>query len=523
MTISKHLCQREGLVLMNFFITTPIYYINGDPHIGHAYASTAADIIARFKRLDGFNVHFSTGTDEHGIKVARSADAAKMEVKEFSNIMSQKFRDMSDGINMSYDDFVRTTEERHKIAAQVLWKMIEKDIDKRTYSGWYSARDEEYVMEADIVDGKAPSGAPVEWMEEESYFFKLSEYQDKLLELYSNNPDFISPVSRRNEVVSFVKSGLRDLSISRSQFKWGIPIRASDDKNEDNDSMSHVMYVWIDALTNYITSLGFPDNRDHVSEMMSNCLHIVGKEILRFHAVYWPAFLMSAGLTLPKKIFAHGWWTCEGQKMSKSVGNVVEPDKMIKKYGLDAVRYFLFREVKFGEDGDFSEAAIQRRITYDLANDLGNLIQRVLAFIQKHGGNVVVDYNFSDSDKSLFEHSRSLIDRIRPLIDRQDLHSILSVVWELIAESNKYVNDMRPWELVKSDLNRLNVVITVLFESIRAIGFGLAPFMPDTARKIFDFINVEGKCFSEVSKNFVDQKIQQPFLLFPKDNLVSES
>lgn len=507
---------------MNFCITTPIYYINGDPHIGHAYASIAADIIARFKRLDGFNVHFSTGTDEHGIKVARSAEAAGIEVEKFSDIMSQKFRDMSDEINISYDDFIRTTEERHILAAQTLWKMIEKDICKRTYSGWYSARDEEYVLESDLVDGKAPSGAPVEWMEEESYFFRLSAYQDKLLELYENNPDFISPVSRRNEVISFVKGGLKDLSISRSQFSWGVPIQTQIDKNENDDGLKHVMYVWVDALTNYITSLGFPHNKDFVSEMMSNCIHIVGKEILRFHAVYWPAFLMSAGITLPKKIFAHGWWTSEEQKMSKSVGNVVEPHAMIQKYGLDAVRYFLFREIKFGEDGDFSERAIQKRISYDLANDLGNLVQRVLAFIQKHGGTITVNYNLSSADKSLFENARSLIDRIRPFIEKQDLHSALSTVWELVAESNKYVNDMRPWELIKSDLDRLNTVITVLCESIRAIGFGLVPFMPDTARKIFDFINVEGKCFSEISKDFVNQKIQQPFLLFPKENMVFE-
>jgi methionyl-tRNA synthetase len=507
---------------MNFCITTPIYYINGDPHIGHAYASIAADIIARFKRFDGFNVHLSTGTDEHGIKVARSAEAAGIEVEKFSDIMSQKFKDMSDEINMSYDDFIRTTEKRHILAAQTLWKMIEKDIYERAYSGWYSARDEEYVQASDLVDGKAPSGAPVEWMEEESYFFRLSAYQDKLLEFYENNPDFIAPISRRNEVISFVKGGLKDLSISRTQFNWGVPIQTLIDKNETDDGLKHVMYVWVDALTNYITSLGFPHDKDFVSEMMSNCLHIVGKEILRFHAVYWPAFLMSAGITLPKKIFAHGWWTSEGQKMSKSVGNVVEPHAMIKKYGLDAVRYFLFREVKFGEDGDFSEIAIQKRISYDLANGLGNLVQRVLAFIQKHGGNITVNYNLSDMDKSLFENSRNLIDRIRPFIEKQDLHSALATVWELVAESNKYVNDMRPWELIKSDLNRLNTVITVLCESIRAIGFGLAPFMPDTSAKIFDFINVEGKNFSEISKDFINQKIRQPFLLFPKENLVCE-
>ncbi|GHU16580.1 methionine--tRNA ligase [Alphaproteobacteria bacterium] len=496
---------------MKLCVTTPIYYINGDPHIGHAYASIAADILARFGRLDGLDVHFSTGTDEHGVKVARSAESAGIDVVEFSNTMSQKFRDMSDKINMSYDDFVRTTEKRHETACQALWRMIEKDIYVSNYSGWYSARDEEYVNESDVVDGRAPSGAPVEWMEEESYFFKLSDYQDKLLDWYEKNPDFILPASRRNEVISFVKSGLKDLSISRSRFSWGIPIP---------ELNGHVMYVWIDALTNYITSLGFPDpaSANKVSEMMKNCVHIVGKEILRFHAVYWPAFLMSAGLPLPKRIYAHGWWTSEKQKMSKSVGNVVDPHEIIDTYGLDQVRYFLFREVKFGEDGDFSRAAIEKRVSFDLANDLGNLVQRVLALIQKIGGHVVVNYDFSDVERKLFENSRSLIDRIRPLMERQELHASLGIVWELIAESNKFVNDMRPWELAKSDVNKLHKVLTALCESIRAIGFGLAPFMPDTSRKIFDFINVDGKLFSEMKTNFVDQDFREPFTLFPKDN-----
>ncbi|MDR3180091.1 MAG: methionine--tRNA ligase [Holosporaceae bacterium] len=494
---------------MKFCVTTPIYYINGDPHIGHAYASIAADIIARFARLDGLEVHFSTGTDEHGIKVARSAESVDMDVHEFSDIMSKKFRDMSDKINMSYDDFIRTTEKRHEKAAQTLWKMIEKDIYCDTYAGWYSARDEEYVTESDIVDGKTTNGAPVEWMEEASYFFRLSDYQDKLLDWYEKNPNFILPTSRRNEVISFVRSGLKDLSISRSKFTWGIPIPHLD---------GHVMYVWIDALTNYITSLGYPDpeKADYIAEMMKSCVHVVGKEILRFHAVYWPAFLMSAGLPLPKRVYAHGWWTSEGQKMSKSVGNVVDPHEVIGEYGLDPVRYFLFREIKFGEDGDFSRSAIEKRISFDLANDLGNLVQRVLAFIQKTDGRLVVDYDFSADERTLFENSRSLVSRMRPLMDKQDLHASLSTVWELIAESNKFVNDMRPWELVKNNPKKLNKVITALCESIRSIGFGLAPFMPDTARKIFDFINVDGKLFQEIQSDFVNQNFRAPFMLFPK-------
>lgn len=499
---------------MTFCITTPIYYINGEPHIGHVYASTAADIIARFVRLEGANVHFVTGTDEHGIKVARSASAANMTPEAFSDVMSQKFRDIAAIAGISYDDFIRTTEQRHIISAQELWRRMKKDIYKSTYSGWYSARDEEYVAVGDIVDGKAPSGAPVEWMEEESYFFKLSAYQDKLLEFYEQHPNFISPASRRNEVISFVKSGLKDLSISRSQFTWGVPVL---EEPSENSSLKHVMYVWVDALANYITSFGFPNNEANVTEKMKNCVHIVGKEILRFHAVYWPAFLMSAGIQLPKKIFAHGWWTSEGQKMSKSIGNVVDPKGVIEKYGLDAVRYFMFREVTFGEDGDFSESAITKRIEYDLANDLGNLVQRVLAFIQKRGGHLNVNYVFSESERILFNDSRNLIGKIKLMIENQSLSTALDAIWELVAEANKFVNDNKPWELAKTDLNRLNAVLTVLCESIRAIGFGIAAFMPQTSRKILDFLNVKGKLFAEISENFVDQDLPAPSLLFPKE------
>ncbi|MDR2107084.1 MAG: methionine--tRNA ligase [Holosporaceae bacterium] len=494
---------------MNFFVTTPIYYINGDPHIGHAYADIAADVIARFKRFDGFEVHFCTGTDEHGIKVAGSAAKSGTNVHEFSDLMSQKFRDMGKILNISSDDFIRTTEERHRKSAQTLWKMMEKDIYKGVYSGWYSARDEEYVPESEIKDGKAPSGAPVERIEEESYFFKLSAYGEKLLEHYEKNPDFIAPASGRNEIVNFVKSGLKDLSISRSKFDWGIPIPGAE---------GHVMYVWVDALANYITSLGFPDNPDRVSAMMSECVHIIGKEILRFHAVYWPAFLMSAGLTLPKRIFAHGWWTCEGQKMSKSVGNVVDPFPLVRECGPDRLRYFLFREVRFGEDGDFSAEALKNRVSYDLANDLGNLVQRVLAFIQKSDGRFSVSYDFSEKERDLFEKARKLTVKMRPLIDRQDLHGALGVVWDLVAESNKFVNDAEPWKLVKTDSERLKAVLTALCESIRAIAFGIAPFMPETAGKIFGFMNITGQSFKEIEADFTDQRFPSPSPLFPKEN-----
>lgn len=493
---------------MKFCVTTPIYYINGSPHIGHAYASIAADIIARFKRMDGAEVHFCTGTDEHGIKVARSAEKAGIDVLTYSDNASRRFREMTKELNLSNDDFIRTTEARHIKSAQEFWKLLKKDLYMGKYAGWYDPRDETFVSEDDVVDGKAPSGGTVEWMEEESYFFKLSTYQDKLLRYYEEHPDFIAPTSRRNEIINFVKSGLRDLSVSRSKFSWGIPV-----PGEEN----HVMYVWIDALANYITSLGFPDNLQRVSEMMNECVHIVGKEILRFHAVYWPAFLMSANLPLPKRIFAHGWWTCDGQKMSKSVGNVVDPTAMINKYGLDQVRYFLFRAVRFGEDGDFSEEALKSRVSYDLANDLGNLVQRVLAFIQKSGGNFVADYNFSETAQGLYSEVRNIVPNMRKFIDVQDLYSAFECVWKLVSLGNRFVNDEKPWELAKQNSPKLQAVLTVLVETIRAIAFGIAPFMPDTARKIFNFINAPGMSFKEIAGHLENSKFLAPEPLFPRE------
>ena len=490
-----------------FYITTPIYYINGEPHIGHAYTSIAVDIIARFKRMDGCTVYFCTGTDEHGIKVARSAEKAGIDINTYADIASEKFRNMGRKLDLSNDDFIRTTEARHIKSAQEFWKRLSHDIYKDKYVGWYDPRDETFVAESDIVNGIAPSGGKVEWMEEEAYFFKLSAYQDQLLDYYAAHPDFIAPASRRNEVINFVKDGLKDLCISRSKFAWGIPV-PGDDK--------HVMYVWIDALANYITSFGFP-NHD-VKDQIAHCTHIVGKEILRFHAVYWPAFLMSAGIGVPHRIFAHGWWTSEGQKMSKSVGNVVDPMKMIDDYGLDQLRYFLFREVKFGDDGDFSQEAFKNRIKYDLANDFGNLVQRILAFIYKNGAKLSVDYNFDDAESIFYQHIKELIPNIRQHMNVQDLHATLLTIWNLIGEANTFVSDKKPWELAKVNSSKLNSVLTVLIEAIRTIAFGVAAFMPHSANKIFNALHMDGKLFSELNNQLSDFELDhQPEPLFPQE------
>ena len=358
------------------YLTTPIYYVNDKPHIGHGYTSIATDVMARFKRLEGVKVKFLTGTDEHGQKIQQSAQKAGMTPKAFTDQVSQTFRDMSHKLNLSNDDFIRTTEDRHYKAVHHLWDdLMEKGyIYLDSYSGWYAIRDEAFYQETELVDGKAPTGAEVEWVSEPSYFFKLSSFQERLLEYYKNNPDFIMPASRKNEVVKFVEGGLKDLSVSRTSFSWGIPV---------TKDPSHVMYVWFDALTNYLSALGYPNNQENLQTLWPTCTHVVGKDILRFHTVYWPAFLMAADLPLPKRIVAHGWWTNEGQKISKSLGNTIDPLQLVQDYGLDTVRYFLLREMSFGQDGDFSKSALISRNNSDLANAYGNLVQRIFSFIYK--------------------------------------------------------------------------------------------------------------------------------------------
>ena len=499
-----------------YYLTTPIYYVNDVPHIGHAYTTLACDVLARFKRLDGFDVLFLTGTDEHGQKVEKAAEAVDMKAQAFTDKVSQNFRDLLPFMNISNDDFIRTTETRHKAAAQAIWHRLMKNghiyLDK--YSGWYSVRDEAYFSEGELVDGKAPTGAPVEWVEEPSYFFDLSQWETKLLQFYEDNPDFIAPVSRRNEVVSFVSSGLRDLSISRTSFNWGIAV--PDDEN-------HIMYVWLDALTNYITATGFPDEEQNLyRKFWPASLHMVGKDILRFHAVYWPAFLLAADLEPPKRVFAHGWWTNEGQKISKSLGNVIDPVQLIETYGLDQVRYFLMREVPFGNDGDFSKSGMVNRINSDLANDLGNLCQRVLSFVYKNcNATVPKNMGFTPDDSKLITHAYEILPKLREDYNSQLFNVALERVWGLVAASNKYIDEQAPWKLRKTDPDRMHTVLYTLLETIRCIGILLQPIMPGSSEKILNQLAVDTSKRSFAALNSNDgletgTSLQKPNPIFPR-------
>lgn len=473
-----------------YYLTTPIYYVNDKPHIGHAYTTLACDVLARFHRLDGDDVHFLTGTDEHGQKVEKSAQAAGVDPQTFTDEVSQNFRRLAEDMNYSNDDFIRTTEPRHLVATQELWRKIRDNghIYLGSYAGWYAVRDEAFYAEGELEEGTdgrklAPTGAEVEWVEEPSYFFRLSDWQDALLEFYESNPGSVAPKSRHNEVTSFVKGGLKDLSISRTTFKWGIPVPGDE---------AHIMYVWLDALTNYITAAGYPDTGSKRFEKYWPAdLHMVGKDILRFHAVYWPAFLMAAGIAPPKRVFAHGWWTNDGEKISKSVGNVIDPFELVQKYGLDPVRYFLLREVPFGNDGDFSDQAMINRINSDLANDLGNLCQRVLSMINKNcDGKTPEPGVLTPEDEALLGQAAELLEKCRAAFDVQQFHTALVALWEVISAANRYVDAQAPWELRKNDPPRMATVLYVLAETIRRLGILVQPFMPQSAARILDQIAV---------------------------------
>jgi methionyl-tRNA synthetase len=485
-----------------FYVTTPIYYVNDIPHIGHAYCSLACDALARFKRLDGYDVMFLTGTDEHGQKIAKSAEKAGIDPQAFTDKVSQNFRDLTKSMNFSNDAFIRTTEERHKKACQKLWSELlsRGEIYLGKYAGWYAVRDEAYYGEDELKDGPngkkiAPSGAECEWVEEPSYFFKLSAWGDRLLKFYDDNPDFILPHTRRNEVTSFVKSGMRDLSVSRTAITWGVPVPGEP---------KHVMYVWLDALTNYITGVGYPDTAsDSYKKYWPADLHMVGKDILRFHAIYWPAFLMAAGLQPPKRVFATGWWTNEGQKISKSLGNVIDPLELIATYGLDQTRYFLMREIPFGNDGDFSREAMIRRINSDLANGIGNLAQRTLSQIAKNcDGKVPQHGAFTDADKALLAKAQGLLAQLRSEFDVQAFHKALDHIWAVIADADRYVDEMAPWALKKTDAARMATVLYVLAETLRYIGIVLQPYMPDAAARLLDQLAVasDARSFNKLNE-----------------------
>jgi methionyl-tRNA synthetase len=498
----------------NYYITTPIYYVNDIPHIGHAYTSLACDVLARFMRLDGRNVKFLTGTDEHGQKVEKSAIKLERSPQDFVDEMHLSFRKLGEALCLSNDDFIRTTEERHKKAASALWsKLLDNgSIYLGKYAGWYSVRDEAFYAETELTaEGLAPTGATVEWVEEPSYFFALSKWQDKLLEFYEANPDFIMPKSRRNEVISFVKSGLHDLSVSRTSFKWGISVPGDED---------HIMYVWLDALTNYISALGYPENTDDFEDFWPSALHIIGKDITRFHAVYWPAFLMAADIAPPKKIMAHGWWTNEGEKISKSVGNVIDPIKLIDEFGLDQTRYFLMKEIIFGNDGNYSRANMISKINSDLANNIGNLIQRTLSFVQKYAEGMVpesADLTPNEMISATYLLRQSLVE----YMENQDINSCLDIIIELSSNMNVYIDAAAPWQLRKTDPAGMANVLYILLEMMRCLAIYLQPFIPGSAEKMLNALNIpkENRDFSALNwENRIvpGTKLPEPEPIFPR-------
>lgn len=473
-----------------FYITTAISYPNGRPHIGHAYELIATDAIARFKRLDGYDVFFLTGTDEHGQKMLQTAAREGIPVRELADRNAAQFREMTRALDASNDDFIRTTEPRHYATSQAIWEAMEKagDIYLAAYSGWYSVRDEAYYAESETMVGgdgvrRGPTGTPVEWVEEESYFFRLSAYQDQLLALYESQPDFIGPEERRNEIMSFVRSGLKDLSISRTAFDWGIPVPGHP---------RHVMYVWVDALTNYVTATGYPDMSAPRARFWPADVHIIGKDIVRFHAVYWPAFLMSAGWPLPKRVFGHGFLFNRGEKMSKSVGNVIDPFTLAGHYGVDQVRYFFLREVPFGQDGNYSHEAIVNRINADLANDLGNLAQRSLSMIAKNLGGVLPPPGpLTEADEALLAAAEALPAQAREAMRDFALHHMLAEIWRVVGDANRYFASEEPWVKRKSDPERFATILFVTAELLRIVGIMSQPVIPQAASRLLDLLGVD--------------------------------
>ena len=502
----------------NYYITTPIYYPSAKPHMGHAYSSIIADFFARFKKIDGFNVYFLTGTDEHGLKIQRSAEKLNKDPKSFCDEISKTFEDLTKTLNLSNTDFIRTTEDRHKVSVQNLWNILEKNkqIFLSKYSGWYSVSDEAFynedeVEEKDGLKVAKSSGSAVEWVEEESFFFKLSEWEKPLLDFYEKNKNFILPESRRNEVISFVKSGLKDLSVSRKTFSWGVKVPSDE---------NHVVYVWLDALTNYLSSLKYPDeNNELYKSFWPADLHIIGKDILRFHAIYWPAFLLAAKIEPPKRVYGHGWILSGDEKMSKSKGNILDPLEIINVYGLDPLRYYLLKEVSFGNDGNISEEKLENCINSDLANNFGNLCQRVLSFAEKNCSSLIPDHKFTDDDLEILKPLNNL-DKIRSFIDNQDINQYMSFIVDRLFSANKYFNDQEPWKK-KDDRLRLNTIVYTALELIRKITILLYPVMPETSLKVLNvFDETENSIdFTSIDNNEIlkkDLKINKLDILFKK-------
>ncbi len=502
----------------NYYITTPIYYPSAKPHMGHAYSSIIADFFARFKKIDGFNVYFLTGTDEHGLKIQRSAEKLNKDPKSFCDEISKTFEDLTKKLNLSNTDFIRTTEDRHKVSVQNLWNILEKNkqIFLSKYSGWYSVSDEAFYNEDEVEekDGSKiakSSGSAVEWVEEESFFFKLSEWEKPLLEFYEKNRNFILPESRRNEVISFVKSGLKDLSVSRKTFSWGIKV-----PNDEN----HVVYVWLDALTNYLSSLKYPDEKNELyKNFWPADLHIIGKDILRFHAIYWPAFLLAAKIEPPKRVYGHGWILTGDEKMSKSKGNILDPIEIINSYGLDPLRYYLLKEVSFGNDGNISEEKLENCINSDLANNFGNLCQRVLSFAEKNCSSLIPDHKFNDKDLEILKPLNDL-DKIRSFIDNQDINQYMSFIVDKLFAANKYFNDQEPWKK-KHDRLRLNTIVYTALELIRKITILLYPVIPETSIKVLNVFNETENSidFASIDNNEIlkkNLKINKLNILFRK-------
>ena len=504
----------------NFYITTPIYYPSAKPHMGHAYSSIVADFFERFKLIDNYNVHFLTGTDEHGLKIQRAAEKAGQDTQKFCDQISKTFRDLSEILNLSNTDFIRTTEQRHKNTVQYIWNELKKndDIYLSNYSGWYSISDEAFYNgdEIEEVDGKKIailSKSPVEWIEEESYFFRLSKWEKPLLDYYQSNPNFISPESRKNEVISFVKNGLKDLSVSRKTFSWGIPVP---------DDNSHVIYVWLDALTNYLSALNYPENKNELfKKFWPASIHLIGKDILRFHAIYWPAFLLAAKIDLPKKIYGHGWILSGDEKMSKSKGNILDPLEIIEKYGLDPLRYYLIKEVSFGNDGNISQERLEDCINSDLANNYGNLCQRVTAFAAKNcEGKIPSHIEFKKDDLIILNKFKNNLDNIRLKIDQQNINFYIDYIVNSLFEANKYFNDQEPWKK-KEDSIRLNTIVYTTLEIVRKITILLYPIIPESslkALKIFDLSETDVKLDSIINNEFLikGNKINTINILFKK-------